>query len=85
MPTVKAITSRDNPLLVRLRKLATDPSGYRKLGTVWLEGEHLCQAWLQRGLAVPQAVITEAAWERAFNARAFALFVLSLRPEMPAT
>lgn len=31
------------------------------------------------------AVSREAAWERAFNARAFALFVLSLRPEMPAT
>ena len=26
----KAITSRDNPLLVRLRKLATDPTAYRK-------------------------------------------------------
>ena len=64
MPTVKAITSRDNPLLVRLRKLVGDPAGYRKLGTVWLEGEHLCEAWLQRGRAVPQAVITEAAWER---------------------
>jgi TrmH family RNA methyltransferase len=64
MPAVKAITSRENPLLVRLRKLIADPAGYRKLGTVWLEGEHLCQAWLQRGGAVPQAVITEAAWER---------------------
>jgi len=65
MATVKAIASRDNPLLVRLRKLVADPAGYRKHGEVWLEGEHLCQAWLQRGGAVLQALITEAAWESA--------------------
>jgi TrmH family RNA methyltransferase len=60
---VKAITSRDNPLLVRLRKLAGDPSAYRKLGEVWIEGDHLCTAFLQRGGVAPQAVITEPAWE----------------------
>jgi TrmH family RNA methyltransferase len=58
----KAITSRDNPLLVRLRKLAADPAAYRQSGEVWLEGEHLCQAWLQRGGTAPQAVISEAGW-----------------------
>jgi len=41
MANVKVITSRDNPLLVRLRKLAADPSAYRKLGDVWIEGDHL--------------------------------------------
>ncbi|HEX3138871.1 MAG TPA: RNA methyltransferase [Rhizobacter sp.] len=60
---VKLISSRDNPLLVRLRKLAGDPAAYRKQGEVWVEGDHLCAAFLQRGGAVPQAVITEAAWE----------------------
>jgi len=60
--TVKAITSRDNPLLVRLRKLAADPAAYRKLGEVWIEGEHLCSAFVQRGGAVPQAVISESGW-----------------------
>lgn len=63
MAAVKAITSRDNPLLVRLRKLAGDPSAYRKLGEVWIEGDHLCSAFLQRGGVAPQAVITEPAWE----------------------
>jgi RNA methyltransferase, TrmH family len=58
----RSITSRDNPLLVRLRKLAADPAGYRKSGEIWLEGEHLCQAWQQRGGAVPQAVVSEAGW-----------------------
>jgi TrmH family RNA methyltransferase len=62
--TVKAITSRDNPLLVRLRKLAGDPAAYRKLGEVWIEGDHLCAAFLQRGGVAPQAVITEPAWEQ---------------------
>ena len=61
-PQVKAIRSRDNPLWQRLRKLNADPGAYRKLGAVWIEGEHLCAAFVQRGLAAPQAVITEAAW-----------------------
>jgi RNA methyltransferase, TrmH family len=63
MPSVKAIHSRDNPLLVRLRKLLADPAGYRKLGEVWLEGDHLCSAFLQRGGEARHAVITEVAWE----------------------
>ena len=64
MAKVKAVTSRDNPLLVRLRKLAADPQGYRKLGHVWIEGDHLCQAFAQKRGQVPQAVIDEAAWEQ---------------------
>jgi TrmH family RNA methyltransferase len=59
---VKAISSRDNPLLVRLRKLASDPAGYRKLGQLWIEGDHLCSALLQRGGRPAQAVISEDAW-----------------------
>jgi RNA methyltransferase, TrmH family len=61
---VTAITSRDNPLLVRLRKLAADPAGYRKLGEIWIEGEHLCSAFAQRGGAAAQAVISEVAWQQ---------------------
>ena len=60
---IKAISSRDNPLLVRLRKLAADPAAYRKLGEVWVEGEHLCSAFVQRGGAVPQAVVSESGWQ----------------------
>ncbi len=63
MPPVKAIRSRDNPLLVRLRKLVGDPAGYRRLGDVWLEGDHLCSALIQRGGVALYAVITEAAWD----------------------
>ena len=56
------ISSRDNPLLVTLRKLARDPAAYRKLGAVWLEGEHLCSALRLRGLRPVQAVVAGSAW-----------------------
>ncbi|HWH84454.1 MAG TPA: TrmH family RNA methyltransferase, partial [Burkholderiaceae bacterium] len=59
---VKAITSRDNPLLVRVRKLAADPAGYRRGGEVWIEGEHLCAAYAQRGGVAAQAIVGESAW-----------------------
>lgn len=57
----RTIVSRDNPLLVRLRRLAQTPGAYRKLGQVWLEGEHLCGAALARGVPVALAVATEEA------------------------
>lgn len=56
------ITSRDNPLVQRLRKHAQDPAAYRKLGEVWLEGDHLCSACLARGVPVALAVIADTAW-----------------------
>lgn len=62
MSTTQLITSRDNPLVQRLRKHAQDPSAYRKLGEVWLEGDHLCSACLARGVPVPLAVIADTAW-----------------------
>ena len=61
-PNVKSITSRDNPLLLRLRKQGRDPVAYRRSGELWLEGDHLCRAFLQRGGMPLHAVITETAW-----------------------
>ncbi len=60
---VKTIASRDNPLLVRLRKLAAESAAYRKLGEVWIEGEHLCSAFVQRGGVAAQAVISVEGWQ----------------------
>ena len=57
------VTSRDNPLLLRLRRLAQDGGAYRRLGQVWLEGQHLCSALRVRGGAAEQAVISEAGWQ----------------------
>jgi TrmH family RNA methyltransferase len=56
------ITSRENPLLKRLRLLAQDSTAYRKQGQVWLEGDHLCRALLMRGLRPQLAVFTERFW-----------------------
>jgi len=61
-PQVQAVTSRDNPLVQRLRKHATDTAAYRKLGEVWLEGDHLCDAALQRGRLPDIAVVADSAW-----------------------
>jgi RNA methyltransferase, TrmH family len=58
------IVSRDNPLVVQIRKLATDGAGYRKAGRVWLEGEHLGAALHARGVVAAAAVFTEEAWAR---------------------
>lgn len=62
MSQVLHITSRDNPVLQRLRKLSQDGGAYRKLGSVWLEGDHLARACLQRGHAVSLAVVTETGY-----------------------
>ena len=56
------ITSRDNPLVKELRRLSQDSTAYRKLGRVWLEGDHLCRAALKRGLKPEHAVFCESLW-----------------------
>ena len=57
-----AITSRDNPLLKELRKVAHENTAYRKAGRFWVEGDHLCSAALQRGIQPAVAVFTEEFW-----------------------
>jgi RNA methyltransferase, TrmH family len=59
------IHSRDNAFLKELRRLAQDSTGYRKQGRVWLEGDHLCRAALQRGLQPSHAVFQATYWDRA--------------------
>lgn len=57
-----SITSRDNPLLKELRKVAQDNTAYRKAGRFWVEGDHLCSAALARGLKPAVAVFSEDFW-----------------------
>jgi RNA methyltransferase, TrmH family len=57
--TAPIITSRDNPLVKELRRLAQDGSAYRKTGRVWIEGEHLCDAAQARGWRAEIAVISD--------------------------
>ena len=59
------ISSRDNPLLKELRRLSHDSTAYRKTGRVWLEGDHLCQAALARGVQPVQAVFARSEWAQA--------------------
>lgn len=54
------ITSRDNPLVKTLRRLAQESNAYRKLGQLWLEGDHLCRAALQRGVRPARVVLAES-------------------------
>ncbi len=65
------ITARDNLLLQRIRKLTGDPGAYRKQGQVWLEGDHLVGAALQRGVALEELVIAESAWAERVDWRAW--------------
>ncbi|RID97072.1 TrmH family RNA methyltransferase [Simplicispira hankyongi] len=61
-PQVVHISSRDNPLVKDLRRLAQDSTQYRKQGRVWIEGEHLCEAARQQGRAPAIAVFSESFW-----------------------
>lgn len=79
-PITKSIASRDNPLLVRLRKLGRDPVAYRKQGELWLEGDHLCRAFLQRGGVPLQALITEEGWASPLRELAAAALSVSVLP-----
>lgn len=56
------ISSRSNPQLARARQLRAEPLAYRKLGQVWLEGEHLVQAARARGMTL-EAVLVDASRE----------------------
>lgn len=64
----QAISSRDNPTLKELRKLAQDSHAYRRQGRIWLEGDHLCRAALQRGLQPAMAVFQASYWDTSAHA-----------------
>ncbi len=62
MTIVRQVTSRHNDLFKDLRKLLAEPAAYRKIGRVWLEGDHLCRALLARGRVPLRAIVTEGGW-----------------------
>ena len=62
MTIVRDVTSRHNDLFKDLRRLLADPAAYRKVGKVWLEGDHLCRALLERGRVPARAIVTESGW-----------------------
>ena len=60
---MKHISSRDNPQVKALRRLAQDKQAYREQGRCWLEGEHLVQAWQQSGRRAAMLVLAESLWQ----------------------
>jgi len=62
MTVVRQVSSRHNELFKDLRRLLADPAAYRKLGRVWLEGDHLCRALIERGRMPLRAIVTESGW-----------------------
>jgi len=64
VPKVHAISSRDNPLVAQVRRLIRQPDAYRRHAELWLEGEHLGRAFVERhGGTGTRAVVSEAAWD----------------------
>ena len=61
-PQFVEVSSRDNPLIKDLRKLAHDAGHSRKLGRFWVEGEHLCQAALAHDWVPQIALFAQSAW-----------------------
>ena len=64
---VQHIQSSANPLFKELRRLAQGSAAGRKLGRVWLEGEHLAQAARARQVRAALAVFAQSSWPQ--NAR----------------
>ena len=60
--SASSVTSRDNPLIKELRKLAESNTAYRKQGRLWLEGDHLCRAALLRGFKPVFGLFSESFW-----------------------
>jgi TrmH family RNA methyltransferase len=60
----QSISSAANARLVQVRRLLRDPGAYRKTGLLWIEGEHLLQACVQRGRVPSQVLVSESAWQR---------------------
>lgn len=73
MKEPRLVSSRSHVLVKQLHRQANDPGAYRKVGSVWLEGDHLCRALLARGGVPTLAVIAESAWQQQVDLRALAL------------
>lgn len=57
------VASAANPLVKLLHRLVQEPAAYRKLGRLWLEGDHLVRAFLERGGEAAQAVLPASSWD----------------------
>jgi TrmH family RNA methyltransferase len=63
--TLKAISSRDNPLYKELKQLATSAQARRRAGRTLLDGVHLCESYLQKIGYPPLCIVSEQALSNA--------------------
>jgi TrmH family RNA methyltransferase len=63
--TLKAISSRDNPLYKELKQLATSAQARRRAGRTLLDGVHLCESYLQKVGYPPLCIVSEQALSNA--------------------
>lgn len=61
------ISSRDNPLLKEVKRLAHGSTDYRRLGRFWAEGDHLVRAALLRGVRPAIGIFSESFWPLAHD------------------
>lgn len=61
------ISSRDNPLLKEVKRLAHGSTDYRRLGRFWAEGDHLVRAALLRGVRPEIGIFSESFWPLALD------------------
>lgn len=61
----QVVSSAANTLFKELRRLAHDSTAYRRQGRIWLEGDHLCRAAVERGVKPALAVFSESFWPSA--------------------
>jgi TrmH family RNA methyltransferase len=59
----QTITSNSNPAVKTIKRLAQSGSGYKDAGHIWLEGAHLCDAYLRSSinLTLQTAVLSDSA------------------------
>jgi TrmH family RNA methyltransferase len=62
MSEVLRISSRDNPFVKDLKRLAHGAVEYRKQHRVWAEGDHLLRAAIHRGVRPALGVFSESFW-----------------------
>lgn len=57
---IRHITSKSNDWFKRIRELASDNTAYRTHQQIWLEGDHLCHAALNRSWTLDELVLRES-------------------------
>ena len=58
--SIRQVTSKSNPWFKQLKELVIDNTAYREHQTIWLEGDHLCKAAINRGWTFDEMVLNDS-------------------------